>query len=168
MGLCVSENEKNLTPDQRRKMNQDKLKDIAIEKEGLKDFHAEQLIRKLLLIGGGESGKSTLFKHMTMLYGKGISDEDRKETIEIVASNTLRSMATLAQKSAEFGKEDPKCQVDEKNSENLKQIMEYNYNEGLTPEIAASIKALWNDPAIKLVFSRRAEFQLIDSCKYFF
>merc|ERR1711916_174830 len=36
----------------------------------------------------------------------------------------------------------------------------------LTPEMAAELKNLWNDPAIQTVYERRSEFQLPDSAKY--
>jgi len=38
----------------------------------------------------------------------------------------------------------------------------------LTPQIAADIKLLWTDPAIKQAFARSSEFQLNDSAGYYF
>jgi G-protein alpha subunit len=47
----------------------------AIDRQLFEDHKKEHDIIKLLLLGAGESGKSTLFKQMTMLYGTGFTEE---------------------------------------------------------------------------------------------
>lgn len=53
--------------------------------------------------GAGESGKSTIFKQMRILYGKGYSDEDRRGFKPVIFSNTLLSMKTLISQADEMG-----------------------------------------------------------------
>ena len=42
---------------------------------------------KLLLLGAGESGKSTIFKQMKILYGDPMTGDDRTEFVQVIHSN---------------------------------------------------------------------------------
>jgi len=45
----------------------------------LRTGHQEDTsVHKLLLLGAGESGKSTLFKQMIALYGTGFTEKEKK------------------------------------------------------------------------------------------
>ena len=57
---------------------------------------------KLLLLGAGESGKSTIFKQMRVLYGKPLTDEERSQITPVVYFNTISSMKTLIQQTTSF------------------------------------------------------------------
>jgi len=50
---------------------------------------------KLLLLGAGESGKSTLFKQMVTLYGKGYSEAEREKLLDVVNSNIIEWMKKI-------------------------------------------------------------------------
>jgi hypothetical protein len=58
---------------------------------------------QLLLLGAGESGKSTIFKQMRILYGKGFSEDDRRAFVPVVQSNVLASIRTLMHHAADWG-----------------------------------------------------------------
>ena len=49
-----------------------------LDKANAQDFEKEREKVKLLLLGAGESGKSTLFKQMQILYGKGFDEAERR------------------------------------------------------------------------------------------
>lgn len=53
------------------------------------DAEKEQSKIKLLLLGAGESGKSTIFKQMRVIYGKGYSEDERKAMLPIIYANMV-------------------------------------------------------------------------------
>lgn len=55
----------------------------------------EELKVKLLLLGAGESGKSTIFKQMRILYGSPRSDDDLRMYGVLVRSNVITAMRKL-------------------------------------------------------------------------
>lgn len=52
---------------------------------------------KLLLLGAGESGKSTIFKQMRVLFGAPLSEEEKQQITPVVYNNTITSMKLLLQ-----------------------------------------------------------------------
>jgi energy-coupling factor transporter ATP-binding protein EcfA2 len=50
---------------------------------------------KLLLLGAGESGKSTVAKQMKIIYLEGFTESERRPYKEIIYSNIIMSMRAL-------------------------------------------------------------------------
>lgn len=61
---------------------------------------------KLLLLGAGESGKSTIFKQMRVLFGAPLTEEEKNQITPVVYSNTISSMKMLAQAVSQMGYEE--------------------------------------------------------------
>jgi hypothetical protein len=59
------------------------------------DHERAQREVKLLLLGAGESGKSTIVKQMKIIHETGYSDEERKAYKPVVFSNTIQSMMAI-------------------------------------------------------------------------
>ena len=60
---------------------------------------------KLLLLGAGESGKSTIFKQMRVLFGAPLTAEEKNQITPVVYSNTITSMKMLVQAVTDMGYE---------------------------------------------------------------
>jgi len=48
-----------------------------------------------LLLGTGESGKSTFIKQMRIIHGQGYSDEDKRQHIRLVYQNVFMAMQSM-------------------------------------------------------------------------
>lgn len=152
MGACLSgDAERQSSKEIERLMNEA----YAIESDKV----------KLLLLGAGESGKSTIFKQMRVLHGAPLSEEEKDQITPVVYSNTICSIKLLVQATIDMGYEN---EVDEENKDKLSLMSDVHDESPITPEIGSIIKALWADPGIKQAWKRRAEFQIVESVKYYF
>jgi len=145
-------------------LKQDKLNKIV--EQHLKKAKTEYLSEiKLLLLGTGESGKSTIAKQMKILHTDGFTKGELLSFRPVVFNNTLTSMRTLVQAAHSMN-----LKLQEVNKERVKFFEEVNPVEldRFTVEMAKDVKAIWADPAIKEAYERRNEFQLMDGAQYCF
>jgi N-acetylmuramic acid 6-phosphate (MurNAc-6-P) etherase len=56
---------------------------------------AQARVIKMLLLGAGESGKSTIFKQMKIVHKDGFSVAERKGFVGIIFGNVISGMHTL-------------------------------------------------------------------------
>jgi len=140
-----------------------KKKNKALENELADKARQEAEKIKLLLLGAGESGKSTIFKQMKVIYGEIYSDAERKQQLPTIYSNVLQAMKVLIEQTVVFnlvGEVQCKAEFD--------MVRALDENDAINITIGDAIKALWNDPGMKMVWNRRAEFQVIESVQYYF
>lgn len=154
--------------DEERKESVKKSKIITeqLKKEGRK---LNQKI-KLLLLGTGESGKSTFAKQMQIIHLNGFkSVEDRLKYKPSIYSNIIdNTRALLDATPKKFG-----LKLSPQNEECAARIwainnMGWSTERGLGDDVCKDVKAIWRDPAIQEAFTRSADFQLNDSAEYFF
>ncbi len=118
---------------------------------------------KLLLLGAGESGKSTIFKQMKIIYGEKYSDAERKQQLPTVYGNIMQAMKVLVDQAAIFNLVEL---VQAKEAYEL--IKGMDENDAINVHVGDAIKALWHDPGILAVWAKRNEFQIIESVQYYF
>jgi len=123
---------------------------------------------KLLLLGAGESGKSTFFKQIDLLYGKPWSRDKRAEFRPIIFENTIDAMKTILTDGFLTLEGDIPADLEAKAALILQIVKDAGGTYNLTEEIAAGIDSLWQEPLVKQAFDNRAEYQLYDSAEYFF
>jgi len=115
------------------------------------------------LLGAGESGKSTIFKQMKVIYGDQYSDSERKQLIPTVHSNVLQAIKVLCEQAVVFNLSGQVAVKDD-----FAMIRSVDENGTINVAIGNAVKNLWADAAIQAVWDRRAEFQIIESVKYYF
>jgi len=116
-----------------------------------------------LLLGTGESGKSTIFKQMRIIHQEGYTAQERQGFVVTVHHNCIQNMRDLIFAVPKFGRE-----FDPEDKENLHIISKAQNQQPLNAEITAFIKKLWASPVIQATYALRNQFQLGDSAEYYF
>jgi GTPase SAR1 family protein len=160
MGICGSSD--NLTPEERKRQKEEKERSKALENDLTKTHAADMQSNKLLLLGAGESGKSTLFKQMITIYGKGYPESERKTFAPIIYNNIITSMKTLLHQTPTHGPVDASLEPAKARVEELKG------DEEIDADLAQAMTQLWADGGVQTTYGMRAQFQLTDSAAYFF
>ncbi|KAN0042132.1 hypothetical protein ACTFIV_004691 [Dictyostelium citrinum] len=122
---------------------------------------------KLLLLGPGESGKSTIFKQMKIIQDDGgFSIDERLEYRYIIYGNCISQMKVLV--TAAISQDlKPHNPANEARFEKFSKISPGGNS--WTLEIAEDIKQLWSDDSIQNIYRMKDKFyQLNDSAAYFF
>jgi guanine nucleotide-binding protein G(i) subunit alpha len=116
---------------------------------------------KMLLLGAGESGKSTILKQMKLIHHGGYSEQERDSYKEIIFSNTVQSMRAILEALPALDL-DVSPQNDARRTVilSLPVQLEADY---LPNEVADAIYGLWQDPSVHEAVRRAREFQLNDS-----
>jgi len=117
--------------------------------------------KKMLLLGAGESGKSTIFKQMQVMSAGGYSKQELASFKWIIHRNVIDAIQILVRKAGELG-----IAIGEENEDRAERV-ELWEGENINPELAGEIAVLWKDKGIQECYDRRAEFQLGESSQYF-
>ncbi|KAF9275899.1 guanine nucleotide-binding protein subunit alpha [Mortierella alpina] len=156
MGCCISQEDK-----EGRSRNE------AIENQLRRDRMQMRNEVKMLLLGAGESGKSTILKQMKLIHDGGYSKEEREAFKEIIFSNTFQSMRVILEAMDKM--ELPLHHEANRNYAiiimSLPPQIEGEY---MPHEVAVAVQNLWVDPNVQEAFQRSREYQLNDSAKYYF
>ncbi|ORZ34392.1 G protein alpha subunit [Catenaria anguillulae PL171] len=144
----------------------------AIDMQLRRDAQRSSKEVKLLLLGAGESGKSTILKQMQLIHGVGYSDHDRQAYKEIIFSNVVLSTFALYMGCTDrLGMRLAGGPASERAAAALVQAHETNRVadlETFPADLAQAVATLWNDRSMQAAYARSAEFQLNDSAKYYF
>jgi len=139
-----------------------------IEKTIREDKQKYKATHRLLLLGAGESGKSTIVKQMKILHIQGgFQDDEKKEKIPDIKRNIRDAILTITGAMPILN---PPVTVANKENEhridyiqNVSSLPEFEY----PMEFFEHTEALWRDAGVQSCFSRSNEYQLIDCAQYF-
>eukprot|EP01083_Nonionella_stella_P072561 195694_1 len=128
-------------------------------------------LKRILLLGAGESGKSTIFKQMTDLYTEGRTDEDRLAVKPSIVLNIFNGIKLVFDAAEDFEADPDIKGTSLDSSEELRQLKEKVVDAAgaihLDEDIVDSIKKLWASDEVKKVLDNRSKFQCPDSLEYF-
>ncbi|XP_065764404.1 guanine nucleotide-binding protein subunit alpha-14 isoform X1 [Muntiacus reevesi] len=136
-----------------------------IERQLRRDKKDARRELKLLLLGTGESGKSTFIKQMRIIHGSGYSDEDRKGFTKLVYQNIFTAMQAMI-RAMDTLRIQYVCEQNKENAQLIRGV-EVDKVSTLSGDQVEAIKQLWRDPGIQECYDRRREYQLSDSAKYY-
>lgn len=137
----------------------------AVDQQLLDAQDAEKYNHKILLLGAGESGKSTVVKQIKMIWkvGGGPSDKEKQEYILAIRRNCIEAIQTLleASKNLDVPLKDKTL------TPTFDKLLAMDTNTTVTPEIGNDISKLWLDEGIQIVYSRKDEFWNMDATAYY-
>uniref|UniRef100_A0A3Q3W5Q7 Guanine nucleotide-binding protein G(s) subunit alpha n=1 Tax=Mola mola TaxID=94237 RepID=A0A3Q3W5Q7_MOLML len=128
------------TEDQRNEEKAQREANKKIEKQLQKDKQIYRATHRLLLLGAGESGKSTIVKQMRILHVNGFNADK--------LSSLLASPAN-------------QCRIDYV----FNQVHQKDFE--FPSEFYDHAKILWKDEGVRVCWERSNEYQLIDCAQYF-
>ncbi|KAF7297814.1 Heterotrimeric G-protein alpha subunit [Mycena kentingensis (nom. inval.)] len=154
MGACASQ------PDRAAKSHSDEI-DRQLDEDS-KKYKKEC---KILLLGSGESGKSTIVKQMKIIHSTGFSPDELLAFRPIVHKNAVDSAQAVIEALRD-------ARLDGLLSESRRHlpalIMAARPEALLQADTADAIELLWRDPVVpRLLDEHGSEFYLMDSAPYF-
>lgn len=144
-----------------------KVRHDEIERELAKEKVYFRRKVKVLLLGAGESGKSTFLKQMRIIHGENYSQEDLLAFKPIIYSNILKGMKVLLDARRKL-----KIEWGDAISQQYgEQLLNLQYEGIMTTALfldhVGNVERLWKDAGIQEAYKRRNEFRLGDSTDYF-
>ncbi|BFZ57343.1 Guanine nucleotide-binding protein alpha-2 subunit [Savitreella phatthalungensis] len=125
---------------------------------------------KILLLGSGESGKTTIVKQMKIIHQSGYSEEERLMFRPTIHKNVLDGAKALCEALAKLSM----APAEEESALAADRILPYMFQTEtaltapMDPQLVADIKQLWHDAKIPELLARQNEYYLMDSAPYFF
>lgn len=147
-----------LTPTDKQALNHSKDIDKQLQRD--KNYIRREV--KVLLLGAGESGKSTFLKQMKIIHEQQFTDQEVKEFRNIIYGNIIKGMKVLADARDKLGIP----WGDSGNEKHAEFVMSFNtqaaqLEPSLFVQYVQPCVELWKDSGIQSAFDRRREFQLV-------
>uniref|UniRef100_A0AAR2L4K8 Guanine nucleotide binding protein (G protein), alpha transducing activity polypeptide 2 n=1 Tax=Pygocentrus nattereri TaxID=42514 RepID=A0AAR2L4K8_PYGNA len=133
-----------------------------LEKQLQEDADKEAKTVKLLLLGAGESGKSTIVKQMKILHQGGYTKEEQI-AFRMLGINYGAPASQVSQPLNIIKNNNLACSDGQK----LQNLADSTEDGAMPPELADVIKRLWKDTGVQAAFERASEYQLNDSAGYY-
>lgn len=142
-----------------------------IDKDIQRDCERSSREIKLLLLGAGESGKSTIVKQIRIIHESYFTKNECLEFKPVVHNNTIQSLIAIIKGMNKLGisLDDPSKMDD------VQYFVESvisaekadNRMPDMTGELARAMLSLWEDKGVQKCFAKSNLYQLNDSAGYF-
>ncbi|KAG9238855.1 G protein alpha subunit [Amylocarpus encephaloides] len=158
MGACVSTSTEDSDGKKRSQM---------IDKSLEEDSRKLRRECKILLLGSGESGKSTIVKQMKIIHQSGYTVDELSMYRMTIYKNLVDCAKALIGAMRQFEIE-PTVSTNQGNSDFLVNYQVITEPPTLDEDVGQAVQALWKDPSMSALMERQSEFYLMDSAPYFF
>jgi len=162
----------------------DNTKDKGLTKELRDEKKRDKGVKKLLFLGSGGSGKSTLFKQLRTIHGTGFGTDDRRAFIDHIHAQIVEQMKIALEcveivaeeeRGGGASDDDEKGGADDFNAlhklspaaQEAAATLRGVKDPKLTPPVAAACKTLWKEDAIQNIYELRGTMGIDDSSNYF-
>jgi guanine nucleotide-binding protein G(i) subunit alpha len=156
MGGCMSTNQEEM---------EQKKKSQAIDRVLEEDSKRLRKECKILLLGSGESGKSTIVKQMKIIHLKGYSEDELYNYRPTVFKNLVECAKAVITAMQQFDIEPH----NEENRRHAEFLMHYQAESGpqahIDPQVGTAVLSIWSDPAREELMEHQTEFYLMDSAE---
>ncbi|XP_051905698.1 guanine nucleotide-binding protein subunit alpha-13b isoform X2 [Hippocampus zosterae] len=149
-------------------------KSKEIDKCLIRDKTYVKRLVKILLLGAGESGKSTFLKQMRIIHGQDFDQRAKEEFRATIYSNVIKGIRVLVDAREKlhipWGNLSNQRHGDMLMAFDTRSMMAHGHGM-VQPKVfqhyLPSIRTLWTDQGIQNAYDRRREFQLGESVRYF-
>lgn len=159
MGVCMSSETEETEQRKRSQMIDRKLEE---------DSRRLRRECKILLLGSGESGKSTIVKQMKIIHQNGYTVDELALYRLTIYKNLIDCSKALISAMRQFGIEP----VMEVNREYTDYLLDYQVDPDphtpLESKVGIAVESLWRDGCVEVLMERQSEFYMMDSAPYFF
>ncbi|KDQ49583.1 hypothetical protein JAAARDRAFT_42754 [Jaapia argillacea MUCL 33604] len=159
MGACFSSASMDVTDDDKRRH-----RDAERQMKEAKTKLASQV--KVLLLGSGDSGKSTILKQMRLIHKVPFSPLEIESYRQLVFNNLTHGLQSVLNAMA-----DMELQVEEKNieyAEMVENAVDLKDGEPFPIEFLEPLRKLWGDENVRRAYERGNEAALPENLIYFF
>eukprot|EP01133_Synstelium_polycarpum_P012830 gene12830-15060_t len=117
---------------------------------------------RILLLGAGESGKSTVVKQLKSIYKIQVDDAELQSYAANIHKNTVLCMQVLLEAGETLNIEinDPETK---KRANNIRSFQFEQEVKQMPVSIGLDIEELWKDQDIQSIWERRSEFWFLDA-----
>eukprot|EP00475_Leptophrys_vorax_P016613 TRINITY_DN23082_c0_g1_i9.p1 TRINITY_DN23082_c0_g1~~TRINITY_DN23082_c0_g1_i9.p1 ORF type:complete len:358 (-),score=85.82 TRINITY_DN23082_c0_g1_i9:111-1154(-) len=147
-----------------RQSPQEQLKQRTINKQ--QHIKEDEQIAKLVMLGIGEGGKTTLFRQMHLVHGQGLTRETRTTYKAAIHEKVIVDVQHLLKENAEH-KEDEEFRLSVSSAALAEKLLKVSRTDNLTPQIGEWLHELWSDPGFRHTFERRKTIDVAESTSYF-
>jgi len=143
----------------------------GIDKKHKEEFKKSSRDIKILLLGTGEAGKSTIMKQMQIVYEDAFKGEACMDIKPIIYKQVIKNIKVLIRESSKT-EYTAKQTFDQDRANRVNQVEERildptEFESQFTPQVWQDLQALWADKSIQETFLFNYKFTLDDSTKYF-
>lgn len=159
----------------------------AIDAQLRQEGRADGDVIKLLFLGAGGSGKSTLFKQLRLIHSKGLDDKERATFVPNIHGNLLEGFNVLipgrfevqsmydgtdpAGDEKDFSQQEVanlSFRTEEAETAADKILDAAQQMSKVTPQLAEQMKIVWKDPGMAYLWQRhRSKLQVQDSLAFY-